>query len=76
MMKESAVEKAKDRAIEKLAKAYPGSKLQLWKAVHRMMQRPIHPPADDTELLTQFPKYVHALAEVYGVLSEATTDEK
>ena len=75
MMKESAVEKAKDRAIKKLEKAYPGSKLQLWKAVHRLMRRPILPPDDDTELRTQFPKYVHALAEVYGVLNETTTDE-
>ena len=40
MMKESAVEKAKNRAVEKLKAAYPGSKLQIWKAVHRMMQRP------------------------------------
>lgn len=38
MMKESAVEKAKDRAIEKLKKAYPGSKLQFWKTVHRLMR--------------------------------------
>ena len=76
MMKESAVIKAKDRAIKKLEKAYPGSKLQLWKTVHRLMQRPILPPEDDTELRTQFPKYVHALAEVYGVLNEATMDEK
>ena len=75
MMRESAVEKAKDRAIVKLEKAYPGSKLQLWKAVHRLMRRPIHPQEDDTELRMQFPQYVHALAEVYGVLSEATTDE-
>ena len=75
MMKESAVEKAKDRAIEKLKKAYPGSNLQLWKTVHRLMRRPILPPEDDTGLRKQFPKYVHALAEVYGVLSEATTDE-
>lgn len=28
MMKESAVEKAKNRAVEKLKAAYPGSKLQ------------------------------------------------
>ena len=76
MMKESAVEKAKDRAIKKLEKAYPGSKLQLWKTVHRLMRRPILPPDDDTELRTQFPQYVHALAEVYGVLNEATTEEK
>lgn len=74
MMKESAVEKAKDRAIKKLEKACPGSKLQLWKTVHRLMRRPILPPDDDTELLTQFPRYVHALAEVYGVLNEATAE--
>ena len=74
MMKASAVIKAKDRAIKKLEKAYPGSKLQLWKTVYRMMRRPILPPDDDTELRTQFPKYVHALAEVYGVLNEATAD--
>ena len=72
MMKESAVIKAKDRAIQKLEKAYPGSKLQLWKTIHRLMQRPIPPPDDDTELRVQFPRYVHALAEVYGVLNEAT----
>lgn len=76
MMKESAVEKAKDRAIKKLEKAYPGSKLQLWKTVHRLMRRPILPLEDDTELRTRFPKYVHALAEVYGVLNEATTEGK
>jgi len=74
MMKESAVGKAKDRAIKKLEKAYPGSKLQLWKTVYRMMRRPILPPDDDTELRVQFPRYVHALAEVYGVLHEATAD--
>ena len=76
MMKEPAVEKAKDRAIKKLEKAYPGSKLQLWKIVHRLMRRPILPPDDDTELRTQFPRYVHALAEVYGILNEATTDKE
>lgn len=75
MMKESAVEKAKDRAIKKLEKAYSGSKLQLWKTVHRLMRRPILPPEDDTELRNQFPRYVHALAEIYGVLNEATTKE-
>lgn len=75
MMKESAVEKAKDRAIKKLEKAYPGSKLQFWKTIYRLMRRPILPPEDDAELRKQFPKYVHALAEVYGVLNEATTDE-
>ena len=47
MMKESAVEKAKNRAVEKLRETYPGSGLQLWKVVHRMMQRPILPPEDD-----------------------------
>ena len=47
MMKESAVEKAKNRAVEKLREAYPGSRLQIWKIVHRMMQRPILPPEDD-----------------------------
>ena len=41
MMKESAVEKAKSRAVEKLKAVYPGSRLQIWKVVHRMMQRPI-----------------------------------
>ena len=55
MMKESAVIKAKDRAIKKLEKAYPGSKLQLWKTVYRMMRRPILPPEDDTELRSSFP---------------------
>lgn len=74
MMREPAVIKAKDRAIKKLEKAYPGSKLQLWKTVHHIMQRPILPPDDDTKLRVQFPKYVHALAEVYGVLNEATAD--
>lgn len=74
MMREPAVIKAKDRAIKKLEKAYPGSKLQLWKTVYRMMQRPILPLDDDTELRVQFPRYVHALAEVYGVLNEATAD--
>ena len=76
MMKESAVIKAKDRAIKKLEKAYPGSKLQLWKTVHRLMRRPILPPDDDTELRVLFPRYVHALAEVYGVLNEVKTKEK
>ena len=48
MMKESAVEKAKSRAVEKLKAAYPGSRLQVWKAVYRMLRRPIPPPeADD-----------------------------
>ena len=74
MMKESAVEKAKSRAVEKLRKAYPGSRLQVWRTVHRMMRRPIPPPGDDSELRRNFPQYVRALAEVYGVLSEATSD--
>ena len=39
MMKESAVEKAKSRVVEKLREAYPGSRLQVWRAVHRMMRR-------------------------------------
>ena len=43
MMKESAVEKAKSRAVEKLREAYPGSRLQVWRTVHRMMRRPVLP---------------------------------
>ena len=74
MMKESAVEKAKSRAVEKLREAYPGSRLQVWRAVHRMMQRPILPPGEDSELRRNFPQYVRALAEVYGVLNEAASD--
>ena len=74
MMKESAVEKAKNRAVKKLRKSYPGSRLQVWRAVHRMMQRPILPPGEDSELRRNFPQYVRALAEVYGVLNEATSD--
>ena len=31
MMKESAVEKAKNRAVEKLRESYPGSRLQVWR---------------------------------------------
>ena len=50
MMKESAVIKAKDRAIKKLEKAYPGSKLQLWKNVHRLMRRPVLPFESEAEL--------------------------
>ena len=49
MMKEAAVEKAKARAIKKLKSAYSGSKLQLWKNVHRLMRRPILPPKESTE---------------------------
>ena len=74
MMKESAVEKAKNRAVEKLREAYPGSRLQAWRTVHRKMRRPIPPPGDDSELRRNFPQYVRALAEVYGVLNEATSD--
>ena len=74
MMKESAVEKAKNRAVKKLRKSYPGSRLQVWRAVHRMMQRPIPLPGEDSELRRDFPQYVRALAEVYGVLSEAASD--
>ena len=50
MMKESAVEKAKDRPVKKLKAAYPGSRLQVWKAVYRMMRRPIPPPEDTVAL--------------------------
>ena len=74
MMKESAVEKAKNRAVEKLREAYPGSRLQVWRAVHRMMRRPVLPSEEDSELRRDFPQYVRALAEVYGVLNEATSD--
>ena len=74
MMKESVVEKSKNRAVEKLRESYPGSRLQVWRTVHRMMRRPIPPPGDDSELRRNFPQYVRALAEVYGVLSEATSD--
>ena len=70
MMKESAVERAKNRAVEKLKAAYPGSGLQVWRTVHCMLRRPIPPPGDDSELRRNFPQYVRALAEVYGVLSE------
>ena len=74
MMKESAVEKAKNRTVEKLRKAYPGSRLQVWRTVHRMMWRPVPPPGEDSELRRDFPQYVRALAEIYGVLSEAASD--
>jgi len=73
MMKESAVEKAKNRAVEKLRESYPGSRLQVWRAVHRMMRRPVLPPEEDSELRRNFLQYVRALAEVYGVLSEAAS---
>ena len=74
MMKGSAVEKAKNRAVEKLREAYPGSRLQVWRTVHRMLRRPVPPPEEDSELRRDFPQYVRALAEVYGVLSEAASD--
>ncbi len=74
MMKEAAVEKAKDRAIKKLEKAYPGSRLQLWKTVHHLLRRPVLPPAEDSELRVSFPQHVRTLAELYGVLHEAATE--
>ena len=37
MMKESAVEKAKSRAVEKLRESYPGSRLQVWRTVHHKL---------------------------------------
>lgn len=74
MMKESAVEKAKSRAVEKLREAYPGSRLQVWRTVHRMLRRPVPPPGQDSDLRRNFPQYVRALAEVCGVLNEATSD--
>ena len=74
MMKESAVEKSKNRAVEKLRESYPGSRLQVWRTVHRMMRRPIPPPGDDSDLRRDFPQYARVLAEVYGVLNEATSD--
>ena len=70
MMKESAVEKAKNRAVEKLREAYPGSRLQVWRTVHRMMRRPVLPSGEDGELRPNFPQYVCALAEGYGVLNK------
>ena len=70
MMKASAVEKAKIRAVEKLREAYPGSRLQVWRAVHRMMRRPVPPPGENSDLRRNFPQYVRALAEVYGVLNK------
>ena len=74
MMKESAVEKAKSRAVEKLRESYPGSRLQVWRTVHRMMRRPIPPPGEDSELRRNFPQYVRALAEVYAILEEAVAN--
>lgn len=37
-LKVSAVEKAKNRAIKKLKKAYPGSKLELWRKVYWLVK--------------------------------------
>ena len=68
------MEKAKNRAVEKLREAYPGSRLQAWRTVHRMMRRPVPPPGEDSDLRRNFPQYVRALTEVYGVLSEAASD--
>ena len=39
-----------------------------------MMWRPVPPPGEDSELRRDFPQYVRALAEVYGVLSETASD--
>ena len=36
-----------------------------------MMRRPVLPSEEDSELRRDFPQYVRALAEVYGVLVEA-----
>lgn len=35
-----------------------------------MMRRPVLPPGEDSELRRNFPQYVRALAEVYGVLNK------
>ena len=64
------MEKAKSRAVEKLRESYLGSRLQVWKAVHRMLRRPVLPPGEDSDLRRNFPQYVRALAEVYGVLNK------
>ena len=39
-----------------------------------MMRRPVLPSEEDSELRRNFLQYVRALAEVYGVLNEATSD--
>ena len=41
MMKESAVEKAKNRAVEKLREILSWQRAPVWRIVHHMMQRPI-----------------------------------
>lgn len=74
MMKESAVEKAKSRAVEKLREAYPGSRLQVWRTVHRMLRRPVPPPGEGSELRRNFPQYVRALTEVYAILEEVVAN--
>ena len=38
-----------------------------------MLRRPVLPSEEDSELRRDFPQYVRALAEVYGVLSEAAS---
>lgn len=68
------MEKAKNRAVKKLREAYPGSRFQVWRTVHRMLRRPVPPSGEDGELRRNFPQYVRALTEVYGVLNEATSD--
>lgn len=75
MMKEDAVEKARNRALKKLRDAYPGSRMQLWDTVHRLMRRPIPPSEVDVELRVRFPQYVRVLAEGYGIISEAADSE-
>ena len=39
-----------------------------------MLRRPVPPPGQDSDLRRNFPQYVRALAEIYGVLSEAASD--
>ena len=39
-----------------------------------MLRRPVPPPGQDSDLRRNFPQYVRALAEIYGVLNEATSD--
>ena len=65
------MEKAKSRAVEKLRESYPGSRLQVWRTVHRMMRRPVLPSEEDSELRRNFPQYVRTLTEVYAILEEA-----
>lgn len=37
MMKESAVEKAKNRALAKLREMYSGSRMQIWTMIHKFI---------------------------------------